>query len=78
MRKFLLILICFTLLFCVSCKKKKRHEPRVRRTISSPPTDTIPVPPVPEPATILLVGTGVAGMGLTYWRKKRRKDESEN
>lgn len=34
--------------------------------------DNVALGPVPEPATLLLVGTSAAGLGLARWVKKRR------
>lgn len=42
--------------------------------LNNPPTDNWALEPVPEPATLLLVGTTMAGLGLTArWRRRRQK-----
>jgi hypothetical protein len=38
-----------------------------------PPPGASFLEPVPEPATLLLVGTTAAGLGLVRWRQRRRK-----
>jgi hypothetical protein len=31
------------------------------------------VPPVPEPSTIIMLATGLAGVGLAAWRRNRKR-----
>lgn len=48
--------------------------PTVTPTPTMTPTPTPPPEPVPEPMTILLFGTGLAGIGLAARRKFGKKD----
>lgn len=40
---------------------------------SSPPTVGDSTSPTPEPATIGLMAVGMAGIGYSAWRQKRKK-----
>ncbi len=40
--------------------------------LNNPPTDDWQLYPIPEPATLLLVGTTMVGLGLAGWRKRRQ------
>jgi hypothetical protein len=51
--------------------------PPPTETPTPPPTMTPTPEPVPEPITILLFGTGLAGIGVAARKRFRRKDESE-
>lgn len=44
----------------------------------TPMTPTPTPPPVPEPMTLLLFGTGLAGIGLAARKKFGKKDETES
>lgn len=55
-----------------SCKKSKSTSNGViSRQMSS--GQNYPVVYTPLPSTILLLGSGLAGLGLLGWRKKRKK-----
>ena len=51
--------------------------PTPTMTPTMTPTPTPPTEPVPEPMTILLFGTGLAGVGLAARRKFGRREEDE-
>ena len=34
---------------------------------------SVPTSPVPEPGSIILLGTAAAGIGYTAWRRSRKK-----
>lgn len=54
--------------------------PTPTETPTMTPTPTPPTEPVPEPMTILLFGTGLAGVGFAARRRfgKRREEDEEN
>lgn len=55
-----------------SCKKSKSNGV-ISRPIYSGQNNINPGGHTPLPSTILLLGSGLAGLGLLGWRKKRRK-----
>lgn len=80
------------LLFLIPPDKKKTPTPTVTMTTTptetpitptptkTPPTTVTPTPPepVPEPMTILLFGTGLAGIGVAARKKFGKKEKKEN
>lgn len=42
---------------------------------NDPGTWAGPLAPIPEPSTLLLFGSAMAGLGLAGWRKRRRKQQ---
>lgn len=50
------------------------NDPRADNNIGS---FTASLNPVPEPATLFLVGTTVAGWGLARWRQQRKKRQTD-
>lgn len=42
--------------------------------LNNPPTDNWDLEPVPEPTTLLLCGTAMAGLGIT-WRRRKRNEQ---
>ena len=52
--------------------------PTPTETPTMTPTPTPPTEPVPEPITLLLFGTGLAGIGLAARRRLGGKEESED
>ena len=51
--------------------------PTPTKTPKMTPTPTPPTEPIPEPMTILLFGTGLAGVGLAARRKFGRREEED-
>jgi|GEM_PF-1604052 hypothetical protein len=56
-----------------SCKESKSTGVVSRPIYSGQNHGVDPVGPTPLPSTILLLGSGLAGLGLMGWRKKRNK-----
>jgi hypothetical protein len=66
-------------------REKKTPTPTTTTTPTATPTETptmtptpTPPEPVPEPMTLLLFGTGLAGIGLAARRKFGKKGEKES
>lgn len=79
----LLGLAAIPVIFIIKRNKDKTPTPTTTPTTTPTETPTVtptPPEPVPEPMTILLFGTGLAGVGMAARRKfgKKREEKSED